>query len=384
MTQSKTTESPTLSLIIPTYNEAENIQPLIERLTPLLTEALTDTGWELIFVDDNSPDHTAQVIHQIAKKDRRIRCLRRRNKRGLASACIDGFLASHSPYLAVMDADLQHDEYLLPKMLQAMQEDSLDMAVASRFTAMGSTGALNSKRSHLSQLANAMSRLCNTPDKLSDPMSGYFVFRRSRFEASFNQLYGEGFKILLDLLSSLPAQQGASLEPQEKIRIREFPYHMNARHSGTSKMEAHVALSYGLMLLNKLAKGKIPHAFLMFTMVGLSGLVIHLSTLLMLKHIGFEHFTAAQSLATLTAMTSNFFLNNRITYREQRLHGKALLAGLLSFYCICSIGALINISFANFIDKMTGYWLLAGTVGAVVGAIWNYSMSANFTWTKSQ
>ncbi len=359
---------PELALIIPTFNEANNIEPLLKRLTP----ALDGIDWEILFIDDNSPDHTADTLQQLSQQDRRIRCIKRLNRRGLSSACIEGFLASQAPFVAVMDADLQHDERLLPQMLDALKNDTADLTVASRFMDNASIGALSKPRATLSRLANQLSRLLKI-HTLSDPMSGFFAFKRSALQDNFQHLYGQGFKILVDLVS-------ASKHP---LRIQEFPYTMRARHAGSSKLDAMMVAQYLQMLFVKLTHGLIPITFLLFVLVGLSGVGVHLGVLASLKAFGLTHFTLAQSIATFTAMTTNFLLNNIITYRDQRLQGLSLLFGLMSFYIVCSIGALINISFASLLVKHSFSWLFAGATGAVVGAVWNYTMSSIFTWTRT-
>ena len=298
---------PDLAVVIPTFNEAGNIKPLVDRLTQLLSEV----SWEIIFVDDNSPDQTAEVIGQLARENRRIRCLQRLNRRGLSSACIEGFLSTNAPYVAVMDADLQHDESLLPLMLESLKSGDWDLAVASRYIEGGSNQGLAPHRAFISQFATRLARLLKV-DSLSDPMSGFFMFQRSLFKPCFSRLYGEGFKILIDLVSATDSP----------IRTKEFPYEMRSRAAGESKMDVVVVGEYLMMLFVKLTMGKVPIKFMLFILVGLIGVGVHLSVLSTLQSFEFPHFFLAQAMATYVAMTSNFFINNLVTYRDQRLSGK--------------------------------------------------------------
>lgn len=367
MTSAQHHHTPDLSIIVPTLNEKDNIEPIIKKLSA----ALTDIQWELLFVDDNSPDNTAEKIERFARNDSRIRYIKRLNRRGLSSACIEGFLATSAPFVAVMDADLQHDETLIPTMLKAVDSKQCDIAIGSRYIASGNNHGLSTQRSLISRFAIHLSRFLKI-ETLSDPVSGFFLFRRSSFTETFPHLYGQGYKILIDLMSST----------NQPITAQEFPYAMRPRRSGDSKLELLIILQYLTMLFMKLTGNRIPIQFMLFLLVGSSGVAIHISTLAALQAMGMTHFILAQSLATFVAMTTNFLLNNSITYRDQRLQGNHLLLGLISFYIVCSIGALINISFANMLEQLSFSWIFCGASGAAVGAIWNYTMTSVFTWTK--
>lgn len=230
-----------LTIVIPTYNERKNIDPLIQ----LLDKALKGNSWEVIFVDDDSPDGTAQLIKEMGQKDNHIHCLHRKEKLGLSSACIDGIQKSQTPYIAVMDADLQHDERILPNMLRCLKDEQLDLVVGSRYVEGGSLGRLSGLRSLISQSATKFGQFV-TGIPLKDPMSGYFLLTREFFEKALPRLNGKGFKILLDIYLSAP----------EPVRFKEFPYEFRARKEGKSKLGAGVIWDYFGLIIDKPLKRK--------------------------------------------------------------------------------------------------------------------------------
>jgi dolichol-phosphate mannosyltransferase len=354
-----------LAVVLPTFNERDNVEPLIARLE----EVLAGTEWEAIFVDDDSRDGTAEHVRAIARRKPYIRCVQRLGRRGLSTACIEGVLASSAPFLAVMDADLQHDETLLPRMLEMLKSSALDIVIGSRYAAGGGGGAWDPSRARISDLATRLSRLV-VKAELSDPMSGFFMIRRPVFEAALRDLSGQGFKILIDLFASSP----------RPLAFAELPYQFRLRRHGESKLDTLVAWEYLQLLLDKLIGHLVPVRFALFAMIGGLGLVVHLAVLgLVLKFLGVD-FTLAQSVATVTAMTSNFLLNNWFTYRDRRLRGWRLLRGLVSFYVVCSVGAIGNVGIAAYVFHADQAWWLAGIAGAIVGSVWNYATSAVFTW----
>jgi len=356
-----------LTIVVPTYNENDNI----ERLINDLSSALTDVDWELIIVDDNSPDGTSPLARTLAQKDSHVRCIQRLGRRGLSSACIEGFLASASPYIAVMDADGQHDERLLKKMLQSLKAGEADLTNGSRYISEGSTGELPPIRVKISKAASAVAhKMLNVT--VSDPMSGFFMFNRHSLEPTFEKLSGQGFKILLDML----------VTAGDSIKVVEHPYTMRARAYGESKLDSLVILEFFSLIIDKLTGRQIPLRFFMFTAVGLTGVVVHMTALNFFFNTQQEVFWLSQAAATLAAMTTNFILNNSLTFRDRRLRGKKLFTGLLSFYAACSLGAIINVEIANSLFEYDIPWVIAGITGAAIGAVWNYAMTTNFTWKK--
>ncbi|MGE5539030.1 MAG: glycosyltransferase [Gemmatimonas sp.] len=357
---------PELTIVVPTFNERANVEPLVE----LLGAALDGIAWEVIFVDDDSPDGTAAAVHALARRDARVRCVRRIGRRGLSSACIEGILASSAPYVAVMDADLQHDEKLLPRMYRVLREGPYDLVVGSRYVDGGSRAGLASAgRERLSALGNALSRLVIRVE-VADPMSGFFMLRRELFESAVRRLSAQGFKILLDVLAS------ADRPP----RIKELPFEFRPRLHGDSKLDALVAWEFAMLLADKLIGHVVPVRFALFALIGAGGVLVHMGVLwALLRHAGAD-FTAAQTAATLVAMTANFFLNNLFTYADRRLRGWRAARGLISFYAICGLGAVANVGVASYLFAQRETWWLAGIAGILVGSVWNYAVSSVFTW----
>jgi dolichol-phosphate mannosyltransferase len=357
-----------LAIVVPTFNERENVSMLV----PALETALQAIQWELIFVDDNSPDGTAECIRRLAATDRRIRVLERIGRRGLSSACIEGMLATAAPYIAIMDADLQHDERVLPKLLELMKTEHLDLVVASRNVAGGSQEGFSSWRLWLSATGSRIARLVYRSE-VTDPMSGFFLVDREFFRQAVHRLSGTGFKILVDLLASSP----------RPARLKEVPYHFRRRQLGESKLDARVELEYLYLIVDKAIGRVVPTRFVLFVLVGSAGLLIHLSTLGLLYDWGKTSFKAAQLAGTIVAMTFNFLLNNVVTFRDRRLRGRRLAVGLFTFYAACSLGAVINLSFAQFLFHLGVPWYLAGLTGMAVSSVWNYGVNLILTWRRN-
>jgi dolichol-phosphate mannosyltransferase len=355
--------------VVPTYQEADNVEELVRR-TKLVLQGI---DWELIFVDDDSPDGTAERVRTLARSDRRIRLLQRVGRRGLASATIEGMLATSAPYLAVMDGDLQHDEALLPRMLEAAKAEDLDVVVGSRYTAGGELGDWSVRRQSMSRLATRLGRLLIRAD-LKDPMSGFFLVRAKVIQENVRRLSGVGFKILLDIFFAA----------ERPLRFRELPFGFRERQAGASKLDHAVAWEYLLMLIQRLLGPLIPVRFIAFSLIGGVGVLVHLAVLWPVLNIGGpQAFLVGQTAAALVAMTSNFILNNLITYRDMRLRGRQLVWGWLSFVAACSIGTLANVGIASYLFR-GGHsgWLLSALSGILVGAVWNYAVTAVYTWRR--
>ncbi|HEY5210656.1 MAG TPA: glycosyltransferase family 2 protein [Stellaceae bacterium] len=359
--------APELAIVVPTLNERDNIQPLIAEID----RVLPGIAWEIIFVDDDSRDGTPALIREIARVDPRIRCVQRIGRRGLSTACIEGVLASAAPYIAVTDADLQHDERLLPEMLAALKSGSCDIVIGSRYVGGASTFNWDKRRAQISGLATRLSRLVCKAD-IADPMSGFFMMRRAPFEAAMRRLSGQGFKILLDIMASSPAP----------LPFKELHYDFRPRQHGESKLDSMVAWEFGMLIADKLIGHIVPVRFALFAFIGCLGLVIQLAVLWAALTFSDWDFAMAQSVAVIVAIASNFFLNNFFTYRDQRLKGFRLWRGLVTFYVICSIGAVANVDVAAYVFHERPVWWLAGIAGALIGSVWNYAVSAVFTWKR--
>jgi dolichol-phosphate mannosyltransferase len=354
-----------LAVVLPTYNERENIQEVIARLD----SSLRGLSWEAIVVDDDSPDGTADVVSAHAQRDPRIRLIHRVGRRGLASACIEGMMATSAGVIAVMDADLQHDDSVLPQMLTRLQGESLDVVVGTRNAQGGSMGEFRRGRVWLSRLGQRISNtVCSC--RLTDPMSGFFMLRRSFFLEVVRDLEGGGFKILVDLLAS----------SRRPVCLGEVGYTFGLRRHGESKLNVVVGIEYLSLILNKRIGGVIPVQLMLYLLVGSLGLITHLLALFVLTHSFRMHFVTAQLTATFVAMIENFFLNNFLTYSDRRFRGLRLLTGGARFVLACSFGAWANVVFADALLQSGVEWYLAGFAGIVLGSVWNLSISSLFTW----
>ncbi|KAE8759296.1 glycosyltransferase [Paraburkholderia madseniana] len=359
--------APELSIIVPTYNEKANVGELVRRLNL----ALGDIAWEVIFVDDNSPDRTYETVKQIASSDSRVRCIHRIGRRGLSGACIEGILSSAAPTVAVMDADLQHDESILPKMYEAIRNGA-DLVIGTRYSGEeASSQGLSPIRQWGSNLATGLARKFLHLD-VSDPMSGFFMLPRTRVDAITSKLSDEGFKILLDIIASTPT----------RLKTVEIPYHFRQRVAGESKLDSLVTAEYLGLLCSKLSGGFLPIRFLMFLIVGATGIAVHLATLQVATHAFGLSFPSAQLTATLVAIAWNFILNNQLTYRDRRLKGIKFLFGMATFYAVCSLGTFANVGAASWLFEHEPNQIFAGLAGAILGAVFNYAASSALTWHK--
>lgn len=354
-----------LAVVLPTFNERGNLEPVLTKLAA----ALAGISYEVLFVDDDSPDGTGAAARAIARENPRVRVLERIGRRGLSSACIEGMMATAAPYIAVMDADLQHDERILPAMLEKLKAGNLDLVAATRHIEGGSTGELAESRVLLSNLGRKLSEfVSHTP--LTDPMSGFFIVSREFLDEVVHSASGVGFKILLDLVAS----------SRRPVRFAEVPYTFRQRMHGSSKLDVLVGLEYLQLLLDKTIGDLIPPRFLIFSLVGAAGLLMSVAVLYLLYSVLHLPFEAAQLITTFVAMTVNFFVNNSTTYRDRRLRGSQLFYGLATFYTACFVGALVNFRVAEFVKNAGAAWYVAGACGLAVGAVWNYGVTSITTW----
>lgn len=355
-----------LAIVVPTYNEAANVARLVDRLE----STLAGCSWEVVFVDDDSPDGTSGILRDMAQRMPQVRCLQRIGRRGLSRAVIEGILSTSAPVVAVMDADLQHDESILPTMWRKLVDEDLDVVVGSRYTEGGSVGEWANSRHRMSRFATRLAHQI-VDASLSDPMSGFFILRRGTFESVAHRLSGHGYKILFDILAS----------HEVPPRVGEVPYTFRTREAGESKLGYGVLLEFAIMLADKYVSRFVPFRFLLFSLIGASGVVVHFSILWLLHRGMAIDFGSAQAAATLVAMTSNYTLNNWLTYRDRQHKGMRWFVGLLSFYAVCGLGVIANVGVATALFANQG-WILAAAAGAVVGTVWNYAASAVVTWRR--
>jgi dolichol-phosphate mannosyltransferase len=365
--RSAITPGPELTVIVPTRNEHDNVRPVYDALC----RTLQGIEWEAIFVDDDSQDGTPEAVCRLATQDRRVRCIQRIGRRGLASACVEGILASSAPYVAVMDADLQHDERLLPRMLDTLKSEPIvDAVVGSRYVEHASIGNWSRYRAWLSSLGTRITcSIMRLP--IADPMSGFFMLRRETFQRSVRRLSSIGFKILLDIFASSP----------RPLQVKEIPFHFRKRHAGESKFDALIAWEYIMLLADKLIGHIIPIRFVLFALVGGLGLFVHLAVLWLCLNPVQLTFELSQAMATGVAIIGNFTLNNWLTYYDRRLTGWRFVRGLLLFALICSFGAVANVGIATLLfTQQHAFWWAAGIAGAVMSLVWNYAVTSALTW----
>ena len=359
------TPSPELSIVVPTFCERDNVAELLREVSTVLQ----GVAWEIVFVDDDSTDGTVDAIRDLAQHYHNVRCLHRIGRRGLSSACIEGMLCVSAPIVAVMDADLQHDTGKLREMLTAIRAGA-DVAVGTRALGDGSFGAMSSVRQRISSSSSRLAKTLLRID-LSDPMSGFFMLRRPLAMTVVRDLSGMGFKILLDIVASLPP--GA--------KVVEIPYEFRSRHAGESKLDSNAAIEFFMLLADKTVGRYVPIRFLAFSIIGGLGVFVHFAILTTLFKGAAVSFAASQTIAAGVTMMFNFLLNNSLTFRDHRLKGWRLLTGLASFVAISSVGAIGNVGIASvlFSDYHIN-WTGSALVGILVGAVWNYAMSRAFTW----
>ncbi len=355
-----------LAVILPTYNERAHVAELVSRLE----RVLAGVRFEIVFVDDDSPDGTAEQARRLALTRPWIRVIRRVGRRGLASACLEGMLSTAAPVLAVMDADLQHDETVLRRMFDMMHGGGFDVVVGTRNAGGGSMGEFAAWRVRLSTWGLRFSRAV-TRCEVSDPMSGFFVLDRRFLDEVIYRASGVGFKILVDLLASA----------RRPVRVGEVAYSFRQREQGESKLDVNVGLDYLYLLADKLAGQWIPVRFVLYSGVGAIGVLLHLGALRAALDAGMP-FTQSQTVATALAMTGNFLLNNLVTYRDLRLKGWRLVPGLATFYLACSVGLFTNLSVAETLVEKGLPWIWAGLAGLAISSMWNYGVTNVITWRR--
>lgn len=354
-----------LTLVIPCYNEADNVVPLIAGVR----SALEGVNWEIVFVDDDSPDGTSHAVEKAAQADPRVRLIRRVGRRGLSSAVIEGALSSTASVVAVMDGDLQHDEGILRDLVTPLLEHRADIAVASRHVEGGDSGGLANRWRHVLSQSGIRLAQALLPMRLSDPMSGFFAIRRSLFVQALPRLTGTGFKILLELMLSVP----------KTARLIEVPFVFRPRVAGESKLSPLVMVQFLGMLIERACGGWLPTRFIIFAAVGTVGIAVNLLVSEAARFAG-ANFEMSQLIGTACAILANFQLNNRITYLDRPLRGKRWLPGLIIFVVGSAIGAFGNIGVAQLIYDTQGHWSRASAAGAVIGVVWNYAIASTLVW----
>lgn len=360
-----------LSLILPTYNESENL-PL---LLPKIEKALAGRSFEVIIVDDNSPDRTWETARLLGERQDWLRVIRRVGRRGLSSAVIEGFLAAKGDILAVADADGQHDIGILTGMLDAIEHGN-ELVVGSRYIAGGSVGTWTGIRYTLSRICTVLTeKLCRV--RVKDPMSGFFAMKRETFEKVLPALNPKGFKILLDILIHAP----------KNTTVTEIPFVFRERLHGKSKLSATVGLEFLEYLYDATAGKYVPSIFLKYCIVGLIGVFVQTSAFALfiilvpaLRTVPVLHLPAALPLSIEVAIIANFLFNNFWSFAHVKLRGRKAILGFMRYNIACLLGALVTLAVFSFLHNL-GWNTLQSLVGsAFMGTLWNYAMSRMFTW----
>ena len=372
------------SLIIPTYNERENLEELISSSTNILNKL--KIKYEIIIADDNSPDQTWKVASELSKDFPSIRVIRRFRNRGLTPSVLEGMESAVGNILGVMDADLQHDISVLPQMLEECS--SHDLVIGSRYTDSNTKNSLSFLRKILSKSGTFFARVL-LGLKISDPLSGYFLVKRDVFKELSSDINAKGFKILLQIVGR-----------NSNLKIKEIPYSFSERKKGSTKLNEEVAIDFLSELFSLRFKKKVSSRFVRYSITGLSGVFINLFGQ-SISHIilGVEPISYTSNEFSLPGISvaigfslsviNNFYWNNRWTFRDKKLSGiYANVWGLINYFIITCVGFLIQFSVWRFLigvflnsfgysDKFT---YLANLVGVLTATTWNYYVSKNFMW----
>ena len=378
--------APVVSVVTPTFNEAENLPVLVEAVHA----ALGTLPHEIVVADDDSPDRTWEVAEALAQDDPSIRVLRRFRDPGLSAAVLDGMTVARGEYLAVIDADLQHDPAILPEMVGMLASGTVDVCVGSRATEGGGYGDWSAARRLVSWVATVIAKvLLRVP--VSDPMSGYFVITRAGYESTASQINARGFKILLEFVGR-----------NRSLRVAEVPYEFRNRVHGETKLNRSVIRSY-LLAVSELWLGRqIDPVFLLYVLVGIVGLVVNSVAFALAEAAGFPLWTTGLNKAIDPIYTSFLFsvqvsifvlfvLNNEFTFWEDRYRGWKLVPAFLAYEVVSIIGTLVHVAVFTFLQN-TGFLLsvvgagparvVHNLTGAVLALIVNWFLNTTYVWKR--
>jgi dolichol-phosphate mannosyltransferase len=361
---------PRLSIVLPTYNERDNVTPIAEQLLGLGNLY----NLEIIFVDDDSQDGTADVVRYLAHIHPEVRLIRRVGRAGLSSAIKEGILDATGDLVVVMDCDGQHEPATVLDALQRLRETGADLLIGSRFHPEARIRGLSAKRERNSIWANAVARF-SLPGyrQLTDYMSGFFVCRLQSVLPYVRQIDVNGFKFLYELL----ALSGG------RLRVGEVPLQFQPRISGESKLNLAVVWDLGISILHTLLLRSVPRRAISFALVGATGIATHFSIYYLSRHFFGASFESAQIFAVVSAATTNFLINNILTFRNQQLRGFPLLVGLLRFLLVTSMGMFANVGVSSALyHRSSGQPILAMFAGIAVDFVWKYAASSKFVWNS--
>ena len=357
--------SRSVSIVIPTYNERQNIAPLVERIH----RALSPRDYEVVFVDDNSRDGTAELIESLSGKYP-VRVLVRKDERGLATAVIHGIEHSEGDIVVVMDADLQHPPEVIPSLL-SKTEGGADIVIASRYVKGGGMKEWGLVRKIISRGAIVLAHLLlPATRKVADPMSGFFAFRRQALGKA--RLSPRGYKILLEILIEGKFPTAA-----------EVPFTFESRRGGESKLNARQQIEYLKHLFSLMRRTGELLRFLKFCLVGASGVGVNLGIFWLLTRFGgmAEEDFLALAIAIEASIISNFTLNEFFTFRDRRSPGSSFFLRLLKFNVICVVGAGVQAGvYALLYHGLGVYDLVSNLIGIIIATLWNYLLNTRLTW----
>ncbi len=354
-----------LCIVVPTYNERSNVDALVRSVEA----ALVGVAWEMIIVDDDSPDGTADHVRSLHEDNPRVRVIRRLGRRGLASACIEGMLASSSPFVAVMDGDLQHDPKVLRQMLLVLEAGEVDLVAASRYIAGGTIGDWSQERAATSRFATRLAQAVS-PVPLSDPMSGFFAIRRKIIDQLAPDLSAVGFKILLDI----------AMTAGPDLRVEEVPLRFACRQEGSSKLSVGVAWDYAMMLADKRIGRLVPVELVAFAAVAIPTMVLHLAISLVLVGSYGIDVAATQLLATGIALIALYAAQNVLACRPGPRRGWRWLSGLMAFGGTTAIGVAASVVVASVLLKDGMDWSVAGSAGMAACLTWTFGAGRRYAW----
>lgn len=361
--KSQNSPNPELSLIVPTYCERQNIATLIERVH----QSLSRYSYELIVVDDNSPDGTSELAQSLSK-EYPVRVITRRNERGLASAVVDGFKQAKGEIFGVIDADLQHPPEILPELLKEIRNGA-GVIIASRYVEGGGSEGWSVKRKIVSKGSKLLAQLLLPSIRgIKDPLSGFFLLRRKVIDGV--ALSPTGYKILLEVL--------VRGKPSE---VAEVPYVLRERERGESNLNAGEGINY-LKHLYRLAGSGGTIRFIKFCLVGLSGVLVNEGLLWMLTEGLGLYYVISAAIAIETAILTNFILNDIWTFRDRRSPGiKSVLRRALKFNLVSVAGLGINMALLLTFTEVLGIsYLISNLIGIAGATAWNFTINTLWTW----
>lgn len=357
-----------LSIVLPTFNECDNISPIAHELLDLASAY----DLEIIFVDDDSQDGTAERVRDLARSHQQVRLIRRVGRAGLSSAIKEGILDATGDLVAVMDCDGQHQPSTVLKALHCLQETGSDLVIGSRFHPDAEISGLSSARQRNSTWANVVARF-SLPSygHLSDYMSGFFVCRLQAVLPYVRQIDVNGFKFLYELLAI----------SRGRLRVAEVPLQFQPRISGESKLDLAIVWDLGISIIHTLLLRSVPRRAISFALVGATGIATHL-LIYTFTRLSFDFsFELAQACAVIGAASTNFLINNVLTFRFQQLRGLGLWIGLLRFLLVTSMGMVANVGVSSALYHQAAQRpIFALFAGIAVDFVWKYAASSKFVW----